>query len=116
MLNSDLATLYQTETKYINRAIKRNPERFPESFAIKLTDSEWINLKCQIGTSSFRHGGRRNQPLMFTEQGVAMLSAVIQTPIAILVSVQIIEAFVAMRKSMNHLQELLQRMDGQLNR
>jgi hypothetical protein len=53
---------------------------------------------------------------MFTEQGVAMLSAVIQTPIAILVIVQIIEAFVAMRKSMNHLQELLQRMDGQLNR
>ena len=112
MLDSDLATLYQTETKYINRAIKRNPERFPESFAFKLTDSEWINLKCQIGTSRFRHGGRRSQPLMFTEQGVAMLSSVIQTPIAILVSVQVIEAFVAMRKSMNHLQGLLQRMDG----
>lgn len=112
MLDSDLATMYQTETKYINRAVKRNPERFPKSFAFKLTDSEWINLKCQIGTSSFVHGGRRNQPVVFTEQGVAMLSAVIQTPIAILVSVQIIETFVAMRKSMNHLQGLLQRIDG----
>jgi hypothetical protein len=112
MLDSDLALLYQSETKYINRAVKRSTERFPISFAFRLTEAEWLNLKCQIGTSSFKHGGRRILPYVFTEQGVAMLSAVLQTEIAIGVSIQIMEAFVAMRKSMNYLQGLLQRMDG----
>jgi hypothetical protein len=112
MLDSDLALLYQTETKFINRAVKRNPERFPEAFAFTLTETEWLNLKYQIGTSRIQHGGRRRIPYAFTEQGVAMLSAVLHTEIAIHVSIQIIQAFVAMRKSMSHLQGLLQRIDG----
>jgi hypothetical protein len=112
ILDSDLAVLYQTETKFINRAVKRNPERFPKTFAFTLTEKEWSNLRFQFGTSSLRHGGRRNLPVVFTEQGVAMLSAVLQTEIAIGVSVQIMEAFVAMRKSISHLQGLLQRIDG----
>jgi hypothetical protein len=97
MLDSDLAELYQTETKFINRAVKRNESRFPESFIFQLTEDEWKNLKCQFGTSSV-HGGRRTIPYVFTEQGVAMLSAVLNTERAITVSIQIMQAFVAMRK------------------
>ena len=98
MLDADLAKMYQTETKYINRAIKRNPDRFPEHFAFQLTKEEYENLRFQSGTSSGKHGGRRYMPYVFTEQGVAMLSAVLQTEIAIKVSIQIMEAFVQARK------------------
>lgn len=111
MLDSDLAEMYQTETKYVNRAVKRNPNRFPDDFAFQLNDTEWKNLKFQIGTSS-THGGRRTPPYVFTEQGVAMLSAVLQTDIAIKVSVQIMKAFIQMRKLFNENIGLLQRMDG----
>lgn len=111
MLDRDLAELYQTETKYINRAIKRNPDRFPSDFAFQLDDKEWENLKFQLGTSS-SHGGRRTPPYAFTEQGVAMLSAVLQSDAAIKVSVQIIKAFVEMRKLITNHSGLLQRMDG----
>ena len=99
MLDSDLAEMYQTETKYINRAVNRNLSRFPEAFAFELTQDEWTNLKFQIGTSSAQHGGRRKLPTVFTEQGVSMLSAVLNTEVAIMVSIQIIQAFVAMRKT-----------------
>ena len=115
MLDSDLATLYQTETKFINRAVKRNPERFPSDFVFILTEKEWQDLRFQNGTLkeiSGRGKHRKYLPLVFTEQGVAMLSAVLQTEIAVRVSIQIIQAFVAMRKSISHLQGLLQRIDG----
>lgn len=111
MLDSDLAEMYQTETKYINRAIKRNRNRFPSDFAFQLNDVEWENLKFQLGTSS-SHGGRRMPPYAFTEQGVAMLSAVLQSDLAIEISVQIIKAFVEMRKLIANHSGLLQRMDG----
>ena len=113
MIDSDLAILYQTETKYINRAVKRNPERFPLDFAFVLTEIEWKNLRFQIGTleTSGKGKHRKYAPIVFTEQGIAMLSAVLQTEIAIRVSVQIIQAFVTMRKSISHLQGLLQRID-----
>jgi hypothetical protein len=97
MLDADLAQLYQTETKYINRALKRNLDRFPEHFAFQLTQKEYENLRFQSGTSSTKHGGRRYMPNVFTEQGVAMLSAVLQTEIAIKVSIRIMEAFVQAR-------------------
>jgi ORF6N domain len=97
MLDKDLAEMYQTETKYINRALKRNGERFPESFVFQITQEEWEYLKFQPGTSK-THGGRRTLPYAFTEQGVAMLSAVLHTEIAVKVSIQIINAFVQMRK------------------
>lgn len=110
MLDSDLATLYQTETKFINRAVKRNPLRFPSAFMFQLTENEWANLKYQIGTSS-DHGGRRTLPFVFSEQGVTMLSAVLNTEVAIHTSIQIIQAFVAMRKFLQNNAAIFQRLD-----
>lgn len=110
MLDSDLATLYQTETKFINRAVKRNPLRFPEEFMFQLTENEWADLKYQIGTSS-DHGGRRTLPFVFSEQGVTMLSAVLNTEVAINTSIQIIQAFVAMRKFLLNNALVFQRLD-----
>lgn len=112
MLDSDLADLYYTETKFINRAVKRNASRFPIEFMFQLTEQEWQSLKFQSGTSSDGHGGRRYFPNVFTEQGIAMLSAVLHTETAVKVSIQIMKAFVAMRKSLGQLHGLLQRMEG----
>ena len=99
MLDSDLARLYEcvNGTKDINKAVKRNSDRFPENFMFRLTDEEWRVLRFQSGTSNER-GGRRYKPFVFTEQGVAMLSSVIHTDVAIKVSIAIMDAFVAMRK------------------
>lgn len=110
MLDSDLAKLYQTETKFINRAVKRNPLRFPEEFMFQLSEKEWTDLKYQFGTSS-EHGGRRTLPFVFTEQGVSMLSAVLNTEIAIQVSIQIMQAFVSMRKFLLNNASVFQRLD-----
>ena len=102
MLDSDLARLYEcvNGTKDINKAVKRNIERFPESFMFQLTTEEYNNLRFQIGTSRLdnNYGGRRYNPYVFTEQGVAMLSSVLHSEIAIKMSVQIINACVIMRK------------------
>ena len=99
ILDSDLARLYECAngTKDINKAVKRNMERFPESFMFQLSDEEYDNLRFQFGTSKAR-GGRRYNPYAFTEQGVAMLSSVLHSDIAIKMSIQIINAFVIMRK------------------
>ena len=101
MLDSDLAKLYNCTngTKEINQAVKRNIEKFPEDFYFMLTEQEYTNLKSQFVTSSLNsYGGRRNTPHVFTELGVAMLSSVLKTEIANKVSVNIIRAFVNMRK------------------
>lgn len=111
MIDSDLAKLYKIETRTFNQAVKRNIERFPESFRFQLTEDEFQNLKfqngtssnnknlrSQIATSSSTHGGRRYRPYAFTEQGVAMLSAVLRSETAIKVSIQIIDVFVKMRR------------------
>lgn len=97
MMDSDLAALYQVETKVFNQAVKRNIMRFPDSFRFQLTDEEYKDLKSQIVTSNSR-GGRRYLPYVFTEQGIAMLSAVLNSDIAIKVSIHIMTAFVEMRK------------------
>ena len=98
MLDSDLAKLFGIETSALNRAVKRNMQRFPINFCFRIKNEELDNLKCQIGISSLSgYGGRRNNPNVFTEQGVAMLSAVLHTDKAIQVSVRIINAFVEMR-------------------
>ena len=112
MLDSDLAELFTTETKFINRAVKRNIHRFPDEFMISLNEKEWENLRCQNGTSSFKHGGRRNFPTAFSEQGIAMLSAVLHTDVAISVSIQIMLAFVSMRKTLGQLHGVIQRLEG----
>lgn len=96
MLDFDLAALYQVETKALNRAVKRNIERFPERYMFQLDKEEFKYLRRQIGTSS-GHGGTRYLPYAFTEQGVSMLSAVLRSPTAIQVSITIMDAFVAMR-------------------
>ncbi|MCI8383273.1 MAG: ORF6N domain-containing protein [Clostridia bacterium] len=101
MLDSDVAMLYHYETKYINLAVKRNKERFPENFCFQLTDIETENLRLQFATSSLtkeNHGGRRTLPYVFTEQGIAMLSGLLKNHIAVQVSINIMNAFVEMRK------------------
>jgi len=119
MLDHDLAELYEVETKILNRAVKRNLERFPADFMFQLTVDEAENLRCQIGTSSF-HGGRRYLPYVFTEQGVAMLSSVLNSERAILVNVEIMRAFVKLREILlsnapfaRRLQELENKYDRQ---
>ena len=93
MLDKDLAKLYGVTTGNLNKAVKRNIERFPERFMFQLTNEE--NLKFQNGISSW--GGTRSLPYAFTEQGVAMLSSVLHSPAAIQVSINIIDAFVSIR-------------------
>jgi hypothetical protein len=104
MIDSDLAILYGTETKFINRAISRNQNRFPTDFAFRLSPEEWADLRFQNGTlneNQARGKHRKYPPIAFTEQGIAMLSAVLSTPIAIRISVQIIRSFIELRKR-NH--------------
>lgn len=111
MVDKDLATLYQVETKILNKAVKRNIERFPDTFCFQLTDEESETLRFQIGTSNAGRGGRRYLPYVFTEQGVAMLSAVLRSDIAVKVSIEIMNAFVEMRKLLITNAALFSRMD-----
>ncbi|MBR1718088.1 MAG: ORF6N domain-containing protein [Bacilli bacterium] len=99
MLDSDLARLYQVETKRINEAVKNNPEKFPERFSCILTNEEEKNLRSKISTSSQKnkYGGRRYNTRVFTEQGVAMLSTILKSKPAVEVSIRIMDAFVKMR-------------------
>ena len=97
MLDSDLAMLYQVETKVFNQAVSRNIERFPENFRFQLTKEEFDALRSQIATSNGR-GGRRYRPYMFTEQGIAMLSGVLRSDVAVQVSIRIMNTFVEMRR------------------
>ena len=101
MIDSHLAELFKVEVKALNQGVKRNMDRFPETFRFQITKIEFENLRSQIVTSSFEHGGRRYLPFVYTEQGVAMLSAVLKSEIAVNVSIQIIDAFVEMRKALN---------------
>lgn len=109
MLDTDLAELYNVETKVLNQAVKRNNERFPENFMFQISQNEFDNLKSQIVTSSW--GGRRNLPFAFTEQGVAMLSGVLKSDTAVRISIQIISAFVAMRRFISSNAQIFQRLD-----
>ena len=97
MLDADLATLYGVGTKALNRAVRRNLERFPEDFMFQLTSDEAAALRCQSGTSNAGRGGRRYTPYAFTEQGVAMLSSVLRSERAIHVNIAIMRAFVRLR-------------------
>jgi hypothetical protein len=96
MLDRDLAVLYSVETKILNKAVRRNIERFPPDFMFQLTKEEFDNLKFQFGTSSW--GGTRKLPLVFTENGVAMLSSVLNSKRAIQVNIQIMRTFTKIRK------------------
>ena len=103
MLDRDLAILYQVETKQLKRQVRRNIERFPADFLFELTQEEWDNLRCHFGTSSIETdssawGGTRYLPMAFTEQGIAMLSSVLSSQVAIQANIQIIRVFTDMRK------------------
>ncbi len=109
MLDRDLAELYGVETRALNQAVKRNAERFPNDFMFQLTEEEFNNWKSQIVMSNSTKMGLRKKPLVFTEQGVAMLSSVLNSEIAIRVNIQIIRVFTKMREMlMSHKDILLQ--------
>lgn len=109
MLDRDLATLYGVENRVLNQAVKRNSERFPEDFMFQLNKAEEDNLKSQNVTSSW--GGRRKLPYAFTEQGIAMLSSVLRSPMAVDVNIRIMRAFVAMRRFIISNAQLFQRIE-----
>jgi phage regulator Rha-like protein len=96
MLDSDLAALYQVETRRLNEAVKRNLSRFPPEFMFQLTKPEYANLISQNATSSW--GGRRKLPFAFTEHGVVMLSSVLNSEIATQINLSIVKAFIEMRR------------------
>ncbi len=100
MLDSDVANIYHCETKYVNRVVKRNLERFPEEFCFQLNENEFESLRCQFVTLNENGRGqhRKYLPYVFTEQGIAMLSALLKSDIAVSVSVNIMKAFIEMRK------------------
>ena len=127
LLDADLAMLYGVETGALNRAVKRNIERFPADFMLQLTSEEWEDLKCQIGISSLPvaaakgkklgairshvvtagvHGGRRAIPYAFTEQGVAMLSSVLRSQRAVEVNIAIMRTFLQLRRLMDSNRDL----------
>ncbi len=109
MLDRDLATLYGVENRVLNQAVKRNVERFPEDFMFQLNKAEDDDLKSQNVTSSW--GGRRKLAYAFTEQGIAMLSSVLRSPMAIDVNIRIMRAFVAMRRFIISNAQLFQRLE-----
>jgi phage regulator Rha-like protein len=111
MLDSDLAELYGVSTKVLIQAVKRNIKRFPSDFMFQLKNQEVINLRSQIVTSSLEHGGRRYLPYVFTEQGVAMLSSVLNSERAVEVNILIIRAFVKLREMIASNKELAKRLD-----
>ena len=110
MLDSDLAELYRVETKALNRAVKRNPARFPADFMFRLTDDEAGSLRCQFGTSNENRGGRRYLPYAFTEHGVAMLSSVLNSERAVQMNILIVRAFVKLREVLATHRELARKM------
>lgn len=112
MLDNDLAELYEVATKSFNQAVKRNLDRFPPDFMIRLTAKELVSLRSQIVTSNgAARGGRRYLPYAFTEQGIAMLSSVLNSPRAVQVNIAIMRVFVQMRKIAATHQDLLRRLD-----
>jgi hypothetical protein len=111
MLDADLAALYGVETGALNRAVKRNVDRFPVDFMFQLNEPEWEALRCQIGISS-SHGGRRGLPHAFTEQGVAMLSSVLHSARAVQVNIAIMRTFVQLRCLMDGNRDLARRIDA----
>ena len=126
MLDSDLASIYGVETKALNRAVKRNRDRFPKDFVFQLTEKEWKNLRYQIntasssrehqslryqiGTSSSGHGGRRNRPYVFTEHGAIMAANVLNSRRAVQMSVFVVRAFLKMRALLGDKRELARKL------
>jgi phage regulator Rha-like protein len=112
MLDSHLAELYGVETFNLNKAVKRNWERFPADFMFQLTREEFVSLRFQIGMSKVAgRGGRRTPPYAFTEQGVAMLSSLLHSKRAVQVNIVIMRAFVKLRDLLSTQTQMLQKLD-----
>ena len=111
MLDSDLAELYEAETKVLLQAVKRNLERFPSDFMFQLNNQEVISLRSQFVTSKSSRGGRRYLPYVFTEQGVAMLSTVLKNDRAIKVNIAIMRAFVNLRGMLSTHKDLARKLE-----
>lgn len=112
MLDRDLAELYQVETKALNQAVKRNMARFPKEFMFQLSEKEFTDWRSQFVTSNGDRMGLRRAPYAFTEQGVAMLSAVLRSKTAVQVSIQIMQAFVGMRRFLLSNADMFKRIDS----
>jgi len=112
MLDADLGELYGVTTKVFNQAIQRNMDRFPEDFMFRLTEEEYSSLRSQFVTSKTGRGGRRYLPYAFTEQGVAMLSGVLNSRRAVQVNIAIMRAFVRMRRMLVSHEELSRKVDA----
>jgi hypothetical protein len=110
MLDSDLAALYGVTTFNLNKAVKRNLDRFPDDFMFQLDQQEVANLIFQNGISKAAHGGRRYRPYVFTEQGVAMLSSVLRSPRAVKVNIAIMRVFVRLRSLLTGHAELAKKL------
>jgi len=104
MLDSDIAKLYQVETKRVNEAVKNNPEKFPERFAFRISEQEYLSLKSKFSTSK---GGSRKGHTVFTEQGLYMLATILKSKVATQVSIAIMDTFVKMRHYINYNKEFL---------
>jgi ORF6N domain len=121
MLDEELAGLYGVETKELVRAVLRNADRFPLDFMFQLAESECEVLRCQFGTSNrVGRGGRRYRPYAFTEHGIAMLSSVLRSPRAVRVNIEIVRAFIRLRRMLathadlaRKLEALEKKYDGQ---
>jgi hypothetical protein len=109
LLDSDLAELYQVDTKRLNENVKRNSNRFPDDFMFQLSSKEWNNLKSQFATSSW--GGRRKPPFVFTEHGVLMLSSVLNSERAIAVNIQVMRIFTRIREVLKSNAEFISRLE-----
>jgi hypothetical protein len=109
MFDTDLSEMYGVETGQLKRQVRRNVERFPDDFMFELTQEEIENLRCQFGISSW--GGSRYSPMVFTEQGVAMLSSVLRSPTAIEVNIQIIRVFTKMREMLLAHKDILVKLE-----
>lgn len=116
MIDFDLAEMYETETKRLKEAVRRNIDRFPNDFMFKLSKEEYENLRTQFAISN--RGGTRYMPFAFTEQGVAMLSSVLNSKKAIQVNIAVIRAFVVLRQHLadyNDLKENIETLEKQMN-
>lgn len=116
MLDEDLARLYGVTTGRLNEAVSRNPNRFPDDFAFRLTAADLASLKSQFAISNRGKGGRRSTPRAFTEEGVAMLSSVLHSPRAVAVNILIMRAFVQLRRAQGQYAELRHRIEELVRR
>ena len=112
MLDRDLAELYDVETKILKRAVKRNIDRFPNDFMFQLSKKEFEDWRCQFGTSNGDKMGLRYAPMAFTEQGVAMLSSVLNSQRAIQVNIQIIRAFTRLRQMLSSHKDVKKKIEA----